>query len=106
MDDKLGRAELDIKVECGAIMKELDPSVPPEKEIYRYRHLTIRGTTAKVVRHRQQMKETTAGEEVVPPARDVRTCVFISIVFHKLFISRICFDQIRRKWKPSKKQLR
>lgn len=78
MDDKLGRAELDVKVECGAILKELDPSVPAEKEIYRYRHLTIRGTTAKVVRHRQQMKETTEGGEVATPARDVRTCVFIS----------------------------
>jgi hypothetical protein len=64
MNDKLGEPELKVRVKCGAILKELDPSVPESEEIYRYRHTTLMGSSSRVVTKSNQKEEEVTGDKV------------------------------------------
>ena len=69
--------ELEIKVECGSVIKELDPSVPAHvqatldesEKVYRYRFTTISSSTATGVKRRIEKVESADADEATlcPP---------------------------------------
>ena len=69
--------ELEIKVECGSVIKELDPSVPAHvqakldesEKVYRYRLTTISSETATGVKRKFDKVENADADEATlrPP---------------------------------------
>lgn len=67
---KMSAVELKVKVECGAVSKELDPTIPAEtqdtlkEKIHRYRFSQQSGKTTTAVKREQEKTVDAVGGEV------------------------------------------
>jgi hypothetical protein len=66
----MSAAELKVKIECGAVLKELDPTVPSDvqdtlgdQKIFRYRFLQQSGKTTTATKRVQEKRVEAEGDD-------------------------------------------